>query len=650
MVNTGISWTGDIGGRPYEGNSSDIGPGVDGGRGGLGLGSYYHMFKSRMEENVDFNLTVANANREIGYDLETKSAFSRAEKFREQYWSARYTGMITPTVSENFNFKVTVDGGSTVRLILGGRGTAFNGSYSDPGQVVLTIGKTIANSADVRAMEGSYNFTDSRSREFVLEYVHNDGESFMKLEWESPSTPLQTIPASAFSRWVNISHFNTTVHPAVLSPIHSTAYGAALTQGTVGHLHSFQVYARDQYRNLRQVGGEVPSMVVVGSDGAMFRGNVTDYGNSTYKIEYYATVAGDFRMYVTVGCCPSHPNVGLAAEIRDFHDKALLIEGAPFPLTVSAGAVAPHRVAAVGTGVLGSVAGELQTFSILLRDVHSNPTSLTETEAAAGATLVISLVDVVSGSVSDSKTVDISHSALTTSDTTSLVSYNVTHAGEYYLNVHYKADTSLADSTAVPVMGSPFNVRVVPAKADAARTLCRGIGLRQAAANRSYSFEVQLFDAFDNNLITGGDKLFVRLRGARGWRNTRPVLPDCRDTFNGRYRCAYFAIQNGSHELDVRLLNASTNQPGGLGLAASYYASPTPGARGSLRINLTDPTDSSPLGELEKDTPYSQRIDARVAMSWPNGYILPILNYTDNVLTGMFRGLLLYTVVVIFYI
>ena len=88
MVNTGISWTGDIGGRPYEGNSSDIGPGVDGGRGGLGLGSYYHMFKSRMEENVDFNLTVANANREIGYDLETKSAFSRAEKFREQYWSA----------------------------------------------------------------------------------------------------------------------------------------------------------------------------------------------------------------------------------------------------------------------------------------------------------------------------------------------------------------------------------------------------------------------------------------------------------------------------------------------------------------------------------------------------------------------------------
>ena len=58
-------------------------------------------------------------------------------------------------------------------------------------------------------------------------------------------------------------------------------------------------------------------------------------------------------------------------------------------------------MAAVGTGVLGSVAGELQTFSILLRDVHSNPTSLTETEAAAGATLVISLVDVVSVSVSE---------------------------------------------------------------------------------------------------------------------------------------------------------------------------------------------------------------------------------------------------------
>ncbi len=606
-----ISWTGDIGGRPHEGNGN-----YSGGRGGLGLGSYYHMFKSRTEDNVDFDLTEAVGSREIGFDQETKSAFTREEKFREAYWSARWTGLITPVYREEYRFSVEVDPYSTVRLLIGGRGTAINSSLGDSTQAqVLYVGNTLSNSTEIKSISGTYNFTDTLSREIVLEYVHESGDSYMTLMWESPSTKVETVPSSAFSHWVNITHTNTTVHPAEISPIDSTAYGDSLHEGVAGTLHSFTLYARDQYGNLRQVGGEVPSMVAVGSQGAQFRGNVTDYGNSTYLVEYYAPVAGDYRMYVTVGCCPAHPNVGLAAELREFRDLGLLIKGSPFELHISANKVSPLRTTAFGEGVLGGIAGSPTSFDVLFRDLHGNPTTLGE-DFTAGAYIRAEFTDIATGRIFDDSSTEesISYGTLLASSSKSVVTYNFSRAGEYKMSVYYGSEAhdngTYMTHTESEIFGSPFRVRVIPGAADASKTLCRGLGLRQAAENKSASFEIQLFDAYANKLITGGDKIYVRLNGDRSFRKDETVVPKCYDNLNGRYKCSYVARHNGYHELDVRILHASTSQPGGLGLLGNYFNSP------QALINIDGDDAMAP-------NTYT-RVDEKVSFSWPTGIILPM--------------------------
>ena len=620
-LGTSISWTGDIGGRPEENDPTTLG-----GKGGLGKGSYFNMFKSRIENNVDFNLTTSHASRALGFLDETHTPFQRHEKFRESYWSARWVGMITPTAAENYHFKFIVDTASEVLLRIGGRGVATNGSFADPPQQVLNISQSLFNGATARQTTGWFNFTDKKPREIVIEYIHYEGDSFMTLLWESPSTPLQAVPASAFTHWTNISHFNTTVHPAILSPHHSTAWGDALTAGTVGHLHSFVVYARDQYSNLRQVGGDVPSMLAVGTDGAMFRGNVTDYGNSTYLIEYYATVAGEFHMYVTMGCCPAHPNIGIAGELEEF--KHLLISGAPFKLNIRPDNIAPTKMVAIGEGVLGSTAGEFGSFEVMLRDLHSNPTRVSELNVAQQATITVDFLNIATGSVLNNDVVaeqtvaDIQIQAMQLDQTRIMVRYNLTQAGEYLMNVYYTSDTT-PSSVAIKthILGSPFNVRVIPTTPDAKRIVCRGVGIRKGSTHNAFSFEVQLFDVYGNKVIHGGHKLYTRLIGdANMFERDKPVEPACVDTYNGRYRCSYQARYNGTHHLIIKLLNSSFNQPGGLGLTAHYYMGSTPG--GLSGVTGVD----SGNAQATWGQPYITRIEPVVRGSWPDGYIIPLFD------------------------
>ena len=782
-LGTTISWTGDVGGSHGFGSANKSGD--------LGAGSYYGFFRSRVETTVNLNLTFGNGLTGLSVSdrslRETRSAFPRADKFREEYWSVRYTGMITPSVAETFLFTVLCDASSDVRLYIGGVGTALNGSA--PGSLVINMTSTHA------ANTGSYNFTDSNSRELVLEYAHYMGEAFLQLQWQSPSTPLAVVPASAFTHWRNMSHFNTTIHPAPLSPRTSTAVGAALTTATVAQHASFVVYARDRFGNLMQKGGDVPSAVAFGRDGALFRGAVTDYGNSTYLVEYVPTVAGEYLLYVTVGCCPPHPNVGQASEISMSAD--LMIQGSPFLLTVMPAEVEVTRTVAAGPGALGGVAGQQQGMFLLYRDVFNNPTTLgiTSVSMSAGTIFSTALSGTTISSTADvrSTTVGYAGAALafdrlgrpiaalpavklvfvdvitgnyilptyfsgdlgvTAAAVNATVAYTMTRAGLYSMHVMLAASVlvsklarnnadaydhpSLApsasptlqplkpptgqptgqpsrqptvqptgqpsgqptrrpsgqptvqptghptnlkpSSTPAPsyfplaqfspiqtppgnlvdpnpsavaafegagftdIVGSPFSITIFPGRAVASTTLCRGPGLRQGATNQAVTFEIRLRDEFQNKLITGGNKLFVRLVGVRGAgvsaRGGGPnglgstatgggavVIPSCVDQLNGKYLCRYTALFVGQHQLVVRLLTSSPSGPGGGGLSASYFSSVSP-----FPTNFT----STSAGEgragvvnIPAAEPDYRRVDPLIALSWPDGNIVPAYEAPD---------------------
>jgi hypothetical protein len=212
-VNNGstISWTGDIGGTgsPY---------------GDRNFGSYNGKYKSRVEDNINFDLSNVSEGP-IAWENQTSSAFSNFDtissigmknmKFREEYWSARWTGRIKPNFAEEYIFTLNMDSNSFGRLYIGGVG--FNINSTDDSSRLLVLSTNSSNKA-----QGTYYFSDTKPRDFTFEYIHRTGPSFANLSWQSASNQLEIIPAEAFSHWRNVTHRNLTIHPTTLCPSCST--------------------------------------------------------------------------------------------------------------------------------------------------------------------------------------------------------------------------------------------------------------------------------------------------------------------------------------------------------------------------------------------------------------------------------------------
>lgn len=671
-VGSSRSWTGDISNK-----------------------TYYGHFYTGVANQIDLDLSVSVASKKVGYAYETHTPFltdptienptdsqipniSFADmlitrsKFRQEHWSSRWFGLITPDYAEVYNFTVHIDDSSRARLFIGGVGNMMNITtppfvepmvHQNPGQ------EMILNISHVNVMSGSYNFTNKESREIVMEYIHTTGtNALVQLFWSSPSTPYGLVPTSAFSHWKNMSHYNHTIHPATLCPRCSTAYGESLQRAMVAHETTFVIYARDIYGNLMQRGGDVPTMVAVGPNGVAFRGDITDYGNSTYLVTYYPTQAGQYRMYVTMGCCAPHPNVGLPAEIHMFSN--LLIEGAPFLLTVSTAPVDPARSIAIGKGVVGGYAGDMLSFTVEYRDVHNNPTSLSVRDrnirkdgslASIPWVVVVKFVDRNTGNSVQS--VNNITKDMLLYDNFTVVHYNMTKAGNYdmYVSLVNSEDivvsfSGKSDNYTVPkvesriypeahaLLGSPYRVNIAPNKANPILSVVRGNYIHNiispiTTANKINNFEIQLRDSYNNPILHGGQKIYTRLVGSSSFftnshteRNAslngnvldvssrgEVVIPHCVDHNNGKHTCTYTPIHSGPHDLHIELLNYTLFQPGGQGLVGKYFAEGSFGEVNNADLDAASRLSDGTVTQLT-------RIDPLIAFTWPDGFIFSELN------------------------
>jgi len=192
-------------------------------------------------------------------------------------------------------------------------------------------------------------------------------------------------------------------------------------------------------------------------------------------------------------------------------------------------------------------------------------------------------------------------------DSTS-INFNMEKAGRMWL--HIKLD-------GIDIQGSPFLTVVHPSKAHAASTICNGAGLRQGSTNYEFPFKVTLKDQYGNELRVGGNKLYARLLGDSNFGGIRNVIPTCIDKGTGFYSCSHKAIYNGSHHLDIKLLNYDMDHIGGLGLTGKYYA----------------------VADMHGgDSPIVERIDSILSFRWPNGYIIPqSKTISENELKGQIR-------------
>jgi len=401
---------------------------------------------------------------------------------------------------------------------------------------------------------------------------------------------------------------------------------------------SFVVYARDEFGNLLQNGGDVPGMFAVGNHGIDFRGTVTDYGavlpfmllvtyynsfliagNSTYLIEYYPTRSGVFNMYVTIGCCLANPAVGYPASIQ--LSRSLLVNGSPFQLTVLPTTVDSSRTVATGTGLVGGMVGELQSFAIFFRDIHDNPTTISDLNTS-DFDVLLEFRDKTSLDLFKPTILDV---RILSDNVT--VYYNIVRAAQYWMHVNIsqiKTTESMfqnnlrniSQTEIMPIIGSPFSIYMAPTvAANPNHTVCQGVGLRQATQSRSAAFQVILHDNYRNKLTVGGNKLFIRLIG-----DVSSEAPVCIDTQNGAYRCSYTPTYSGSHHLVIRLLlvdalNSNKRGPGGSGLLAAYFSS----VDGAL---LPPPEES--VNEMSSEANVV-RVDPMVSFTWSDGFIVPLL-------------------------
>jgi hypothetical protein len=620
-VNTGssISWTGDIGGPQGDGE--------------IGGGSYFHRYESRMESNIYFDsrevtdFTIWNITRNLSagtshftksYRLENtrfpslspssspSSSSPLDGKFRESYWSVRYIGVIYPEHAETYTFTLFTDPGASVTLRIGGLG--LNTNQSSLGDIV------VRSDQNVEKVSGVYRFADTKYREFLLEYQRFSGtDTYLKLYWESPSTPYAIVPPSAFAYWRNISHYNVTAHPSVLSSSSSTAVGDALSEAVVGQSHSFLVYGRDSFGNLLQHGGDTPTMMAVGPDGVAFRGEVTDYGNSTYVVTYYPTTAGVHRMYVTIGCCRPSPMVGISREIE--LTRSLSIQGSPFLLTIQPAPLSPPHCIATGHHLLSGVAGQLHSFVVYFRDLHRNPTT-------ADASSLSSVVMVLKSQETGDLVLNQETDWLSRTDYNLTLRYNVTRAGSYLLHL------LLND---VAILGSPFKLLISAAQPSPANTIVRGNGKRVASVGKKASFEVLLQDPFRNAYGVPGEKLFCRIIGnqRREEEAEKFLVPLCTDQLDGSYRCEYTPNTAGDYFLYLLLLRKTTTLPGGTGLrlrvfSTSSLSSFSPSLQETPPLPAIPPSlfSSFASGPSESNDLLLQRTAPCLDLSFPNGFQL----------------------------
>ena len=93
--------------------------------------------------------------------------------------------------------------------------------------------------------------------------------------------------------------------------------------------------------------------------------------------------------------------------------------------------------------------------------------------------------------------------------------------------------------------GSPFLVEVLPDRSRAARSVATGAGLSFAESGVDASFHIKTRDRFGNDCVDGGDKVQVRIVGARH------VEATVSDANNGTYVAHYATSKAGAYSVSV---------------------------------------------------------------------------------------------------
>ena len=290
----------------------------------------------------------------------------------------------------------------------------------------------------------------------------------------------------------------------------STLEGKGLYRAHAGNPASLTLYSRDAEGVGQSAGGDDFRVGLTSHGGVVLNASVADVGNGMYAIDYTPTVAGVYRMDVTLGGVP--------------------VADSPYTVSVFPAPTSPAHCMAMGGGLLEATAGVAATFLLTPRDSFGNARPL---ESSDVFTVFVARRGAAnpSGAVTSSSASSLSlvWQPAVVSDLlngTYGAEYTVKQAGTYFVR---------AQLGGVNIMGSPFQATVLAARTNARASSALGAGLRTSVAGKPASFSIVARDEYGNARSVCGDEFVVALSGPERVPGASSVRGVVSENGNGTY-------------------------------------------------------------------------------------------------------------------
>ena len=396
---------------------------------------------------------------------------------------------------------------------------------------------------------------------------------------------------------VHDSPYSVVVIPDLTNGPNCSAIGPGLASAISDEETGFTIQARDVFGNPQIHGNDIFYVNAirqpVGSDAPQF--NQTDIvhieqTHGQYYVRYTPKASGLYilrialippvgRHIATSRDVKAHPFVDASMGPRAVSESIASeeIQGSPFVVYVSDGAVAAKTSTAWGIGLSHTTAGEVALFYVQARDKALNNRSVSGDTVSFVAT---NTEDEFNGYNVSGEFAEYNNDGVVLTRPVGEVRYigrglyrcmyNATKRGNYTIAVRIGGEH---------IFGSPFLSYTSPSYADANRSSIGGPGSINAEglANLNVktivldkspmgtsNFTVVARDRFGNRLDRGGDQFLVRLDGPT------KILAPMKDLGKGSYRSEYIVPFNGTYRLHVALLQGYLTATGG-GLRGEYF-------------------------------------------------------------------------------
>ncbi|KNC48631.1 uncharacterized protein AMSG_00408 [Thecamonas trahens ATCC 50062] len=445
-----------------------------------------------------------------------------------------YSGSYSATVAGSHNLDVTLDGVAVVgapfavQLAPG----AVDATASTVADVAATVTAGDASSFSVTIHDQYGNVVDSDSVVITAHIlpVQDPTPSFTFIYTGDGVYTCTMILRVTGSSTLSLSIggvgvqggavFDVAVTPGPVDPARTKFAGAAQFNAVAGVASAFSLQLYDAFGNTVAASGTTTPVTASFTAGpAPVTAAVSPAVKGNVTVSYTATITGTYALDVTVG---------------DGTDAA------SFPssvLVVTDNVPDPSKCVAAGAGINAAhVAGAHAVFTVTPRDAYGNLVSQAKTALA---------VTISSGG--GGATVDASSTY--NSQTGSFdVAYDATVAGDYTIAVTVNS---------APILHSPFDMTVVPARADPTASHVRATSssaLSSTVTGRTESFLVLVEDAFGNVLASlGNNSIAAHITGPRSYAVSCAEVHD--PSIGAAVSCSYSIDKTGTYELWIMVDN-----------------------------------------------------------------------------------------------